>query len=58
MCCLPQAALEAVTATHQLNAAVDALSHCVRPLLLAGRLAPLGRDADVQEVNPKPLTLY
>jgi hypothetical protein len=42
-CCPKQAALEAVTATHQLNASIDALAKCARPMLLARSFTPRGR---------------
>ncbi len=47
-----QLAIESVTATHQLEAAVMTLSKCVRPLLLTGSLTPLHKDIGVEQVCP------
>ena len=46
-----QAALEAVTATHQLESAVDVFSWCVRPLLRQGYLQPLTQDIGAERVS-------
>ena len=49
-----QAALEAVTATHQLNAAIDALAKCTRPMLLARTFTPrcsMNNDDVAEEVR-------
>lgn len=53
-----QSALEAVTATHQLEAAVDTFSWCLRPLLRQGCLQPLGQDPEADKVAPWPLQFY
>lgn len=45
-----QLAIESVTATHQLEAAVITLSKCVRPLLLTGSLKPLNKDIGIEQV--------
>ena len=45
-----QLAIESVTATHQLEAAVMTLSKCVRPLLLTGSLVPLHKDIGIEQV--------
>ncbi len=46
-----QAALEAVTATHQLESAMDVFSWCVRPLLRQGYLQPLTQDIGAEQVS-------
>ena len=46
-----QAALEAVTATHQLESAMDVFSWCVRPLLRQGYLQPLTQDIGADRVS-------
>ncbi len=45
-----QLAIESVTATHQLEAAVLTLSKCVRPLLLKGSLTPLDKSTGIDQV--------
>ena len=49
-----QLAIESVTATHQLEAAVITLSKCVRPLLLTGSLKPLNKDIGIEQVHIIP----
>ncbi|BDA49513.1 probable proteasome activator complex subunit 4 [Coccomyxa sp. Obi] len=46
-----QLAIESVTATHQLEAAVMTLSKCVRPLLLTGSLTPLHKDIGIEQLS-------
>ena len=48
-----QAALEAVTATHQLESAIDVFSWSMRPLLRQGYLQPLNPDMGGKKVRAK-----
>jgi len=53
-----QAALEAVTATHQLEAAMDVFSLCLRPLLRQGYLQPQGQGMDAEKVDTTTQSLH
>lgn len=53
-----QAALEAVTATHQLEAAMDVFSLCLRPLLRQGYLQPQGQAMGADKVDTSTQSLH